>query len=470
LSDYFKIETHDSTVQLALEQLLLWLNSDLNSIHSFSKDTITKINSFLKKSLETKGFSVEAKCKIYDIIIAIYSKNSSLYQHLNVFIPICLESIEKAQHQNVTSINEALYASLVTTIYMTNDASYESKVPKFVTFLKDEKKQFLTSEKFYSNLKDQATINYWLLIENMAELNYDLSSYIPGSIFGIAHNNFKIRKQCQSVLSRTCELKNSPVCSLVLDEFHRLLNQNIDNKNLNCKGICESLLTLCNTTNLTYQQLEEISSKCLLIANSSTCLSSDRFIYDKCLQGLLKKNATSLNISSNDLFEKQLDNFFNLTTNGIREKYLSTNQLNAVQTLCRIDSEMYLKRLITRTIQLINETPKLELVKKQEFKIFQTKEGQLYDQSLLESVLKQQQNESDANIRRENKTYSYKEQLADLELRRELEAKKNKATQKCIADAALNVDKVRSIMTKKQQEQLDIQIEKEKKCRDEIKK
>ena len=55
----------------------------------------------------------------------------------------------------------------------------------------------------------------------------------------------------------------------------------------------------------------------------------------------------------------------------------------------------------------------------------------------------------DQNIRRENKLYSYKEQMADLELRKELEKKKGKP-----AEAPPK-------LTKKQEEQVQAQLQKE---------
>ena len=62
-------------------------------------------------------------------------------------------------------------------------------------------------------------------------------------------------------------------------------------------------------------------------------------------------------------------------------------------------------------------------VSAEEFLIYQTPEGELYDKAAVENLKSDSQNK---NVKRENKAYSYKEQMEELALRKELEAKKAK--------------------------------------------
>ena len=111
---------------------------------------------------------------------------------------------------------------------------------------------------------------------------------------------------------------------------------------------------------------------------------------------------------------------------------------------------------------------------KTDYEIMKLKDGELHDKSLIENAIKQMNDASTSasNFKRESKAYSYKDQLADMELRKELEAKKSSKSAKASQDAstAYNMDQIKSHMTKKQIEMLDSQILKESTIREEAKK
>jgi hypothetical protein len=72
-------------------------------------------------------------------------------------------------------------------------------------------------------------------------------------------------------------------------------------------------------------------------------------------------------------------------------------------------------------------------------------------------------------MKRENKAYSYKDQLAELELRKEIEKKKAINGQTSNANK-LTLDQIKAKLPKKQQEMLEQQIEREAKTRESVKK
>jgi hypothetical protein len=105
------------------------------------------------------------------------------------------------------------------------------------------------------------------------------------------------------------------------------------------------------------------------------------------------------------------------------------------------------------------------------------RDGDVYDRTLVDATLKQLLESSSgqsANVKRENKAYSYKEQLADAELRKEIEAAKKNANannnNKKSTDPAktMTLEQIRSQMSKKQQEMLDAQLVSEKRIREEM--
>ncbi len=140
--------------------------------------------------------------------------------------------------------------------------------------------------------------------------------------------------------------------------------------------------------------------------------------------------------------------------------------MNAISTLAHLDSNFLTKTFeYALSIWEKNATSLLS-VTKEEFEIMRVKEGELHDKSLVESFLKQLQDSSSsaANLRRENKAYSYKEQLAEIELRKELDAKKASAHK----NKTYTLDELRTMMSKKQQETLDAQIQREARIRSEM--
>lgn len=139
-----------------------------------------------------------------------------------------------------------------------------------------------------------------------------------------------------------------------------------------------------------------------------------------------------------------------------------------------MDGKNYLPRVIAYALDLVSQNSgRLMTVTRQEYELISVQDADLpHDKTLIEQVTKQlqdAQNSQQANLRRENKTYSYKEQMADLELKKEIEAKKKKASgESAQQKPGFTIEQLRAQMSKKQQEQLDAQIERERKIRDEV--
>ena len=75
------------------------------------------------------------------------------------------------------------------------------------------------------------------------------------------------------------------------------------------------------------------------------------------------------------------------------------------------------------------------------------------------------------NIKRENKMYSYKDQMAEIEMRKELESKKKQNQQVKFQDNDCDnpLKHLSSQLTKNQMEQVNLELEREKKIRNRMK-
>lgn len=96
---------------------------------------------------------------------------------------------------------------------------------------------------------------------------------------------------------------------------------------------------------------------------------------------------------------------------------------NAVLTLTRLDADAVLDVLVQHvTVEL--EKPEMMSVSDSDYFTYLTPEGELYDRSVMPSEA--DMNQSTAQLKRESKAYSYKEQLEEIQLRKEMEEKLRK--------------------------------------------
>ena len=141
--------------------------------------------------------------------------------------------------------------------------------------------------------------------------------------------------------------------------------------------------------------------------------------------------------------ETNLHNLVNLSYTGNSNSKI---QENCIKTLVNYYPEQFLP-VFTKNIITCLRNEAFKSVTKSEYEIFRTPEGELYDVSVIGANAEQFNTK---NLKKENKLYSYKEQLEEIKLRQELAKKKNVE------------------LTKKQQEAKAVQLEKESEIRKRI--
>ncbi|KFB35881.1 AGAP001700-PA-like protein [Anopheles sinensis] len=119
--------------------------------------------------------------------------------------------------------------------------------------------------------------------------------------------------------------------------------------------------------------------------------------------------------------------FIALNTAQIEETFFSSYKAtamyeNTLGTLSRISPDLILPVLVKNVADQLNNS-RMSNVTDEEYFTYLTPDGELYDKSVIPSSDEQIQT---ARMKRENKAYSYKEQLEELQLRRELEEKRRK--------------------------------------------
>ncbi|CAF4433077.1 unnamed protein product, partial [Adineta steineri] len=110
-----------------------------------------------------------------------------------------------------------------------------------------------------------------------------------------------------------------------------------------------------------------------------------------------------------------------LVTACTENKRIQKNQISAIGLLCSLRPNLFLKPFLQIAYQRL-ETDRYLSVNKKSYEIMKTPAGQIYDKTVMETILKHEAKDT-GNVKRESKNYSYKEQMAARELEKELAAK-----------------------------------------------
>ncbi|CAF3563233.1 unnamed protein product [Rotaria sp. Silwood1] len=295
----------------------------------------------------------------------------------------------------------------------------------------------------------------------------DMVPYTRTFIYLILHSSYEIRKQAYDIIRRLVNnLRSSEtdISLALLNGLNSYLDHfQISNESLSIvdetnqqmklttvsKSFEETILCLAKSMRMQDENAKEIlSNRALLVCClSSNLLLTDEKLWLKFLYLIYDKQ------------QKEIEDYFQNNANALVEicttyQRLTKDQISAIGLLCSTKPNLFLKRFLQIAYQRL-EVDSYLLVDQRSYDIMKTPAGQLYDKSVMETILKHEVKET-GNIKRESKNYSYKEQMAARELEKELAAKQNKSTQ--------------PQLTKKQQEMLQQQLDQEQTIRDNVKK
>ena len=157
------------------------------------------------------------------------------------------------------------------------------------------------------------------------------SIYYKGYAYVLLHSNFKARKHAQELLKKIFKWDTSKlVISLceymntVISDSNSALHQqaSIDisgEKTLQWpmpKSLIEFIFTLANIKNLTSKELETLTVKCLMLANSKLAKQFDKKLFSKFFHKLVENNKANINTSVEELLCKLTRDFIEHTTEG----------------------------------------------------------------------------------------------------------------------------------------------------------
>uniref|UniRef100_A0A8C2KJ99 GCN1 activator of EIF2AK4 n=1 Tax=Cyprinus carpio TaxID=7962 RepID=A0A8C2KJ99_CYPCA len=439
---YLQQEVHEGTLVHAVSVLSQWTSR-------FMVDVPSELREWFKKAFTLKT-STSLVRHAYLQRLCLCS-GDALNQAVD-FMPLLIQTVEKAAAQNTqhSLLSEGVAASVLLCRLSMLDSVPEAKLASFWNLILDEKKPLFTTEKFLSQASEEALCTVLLLCERLfldqpQRLN-NKTPVLAGRLQPGPRPSGRTaccHQQAQGEGYQGTErlLYTAAFCMYSL---FRLLKQ-----------ILPSDVVYTETGELTEIGRSYIAPRILLDALSVICSVAAQWNDPAETEKLRLLNpvnlALSLSVAVRSEMWPSLMSTMKLDVAEFIDKHLEMilpRLLEAVQNAVGSLSLLSPTRLLPRVMDHVTQrlsNPALSQVTRQEYAIMQTPEGELYDKSIIMSA--QQESTKKGNMKRENKAYSFKEQIIELELQEEIKKKKG--------------IKEELQLTSKQKEMMQSQLEKE---------
>ncbi|XP_028418070.1 LOW QUALITY PROTEIN: eIF-2-alpha kinase activator GCN1-like, partial [Dendronephthya gigantea] len=404
--------------------------------------------------------------------IAASCRGNTLNQAVST-IPQLLKTVEKVftQSHQPSVISEALTATLILIQLGQSDVEIDSKLRSFWDCVFDSKSQIFTATKFLSSVTEVVFHQLHLILEKLMshpdeKIGVENASWwFSGLVFTLTHQNYQTRQQAKSCFSKLCSLAEDGGIKLqmiLLEKFRELLNSSEVTSSMLRKTevVSDQKVENENTVNFSPRILASVLENIVTIPLKDR---DDKKYAPSVMICVLEDAHHPLIASSNPTLWRDLTlqlklNIEELIKNKdeILKMFVSSKNVKVLPALIRtllIEAESIIFDDVMAYVIKTLRNSKFETVTDEEFGIFNTPEGVLYDQSRVMEI-KEGERFQHHNMKRESKAYSYEEQLEELQLRKELMKKKISSE---------NVE-----MTKKEREAMMAQLEKENEVRKRI--
>uniref|UniRef100_A0A8C1HQ27 GCN1 activator of EIF2AK4 n=1 Tax=Cyprinus carpio carpio TaxID=630221 RepID=A0A8C1HQ27_CYPCA len=449
---YLQQEVHEGTLVHAVSVLSQWTSR-------LTVDVTSELREWFKKAFTLKTSTSLVRHAYLQAMIGAF-KGDALNQAVD-FLPLLIQTVEKAAAQNTQHalLSEGVAASVLLCRLSMLDSVPEAKLASFWNLILDEKKPLFSTEKFLSQASEEALCTVLLLCERLfldqpQRLNNSKSQmYHQATVMALLSRLWRVRKRAQQTVKKLLSsLGGSSLAHGLLGELRVVINKH---------KILPSDVVYTETGELTEVGRSYIAPRILLDALSVICSVAAQWndpaeTEKLALDMLIVTHHPSIVAVRSEMWPSLLSTmkldaaeFIDKHLEMILPRLLEANTdnqavQNAVGSLSLLSPSRLLPRVMDHVTQRLSN-PALRQVTRQEYAIMQTPEGELYDKSIIMSA--QQESTKKGNIKRENKAYSFKEQIIELELQEEIKKKKGV--------------KEELQLTSKQKEMMQSQLEKE---------
>nr|XP_044631702.1 eIF-2-alpha kinase activator GCN1 isoform X2 [Equus asinus] len=453
---FLQQEVHEVTLVHAVSVLALWCNR-------FTTEVPKKLTEWFKKAFSLKTSTSAVRHAYLQCMLACF-RGDTLLQALDL-LPLLVQTVEKAASQStqVPTVTEGVAAALLLSKLSMADSQAEAKLSNFWQLIVDEKKQIFTSEKFLLMASEDALCTVLQLTERLfldhpqRLTGNKVQQYHRALVTVLLSRTWHVRRQAQQTVRKLLSsLGGFKLAYGLLEELKTVLSSHkvlplealvtdageVTESGKACvppRVLQEALCVISGVPGLEgdITNTEQLAQEMLIISHHPSLVAVQ--------SGLWPALLTRMKIDPEAFITRHLDQIIpSITT----QSPLNQSSMNAMGSLSILSPDRVLPQLIS-TITASVQNPALRQVTREEFAIMQTPAGELYDKSIIQSA--QQDSIKKANMKRENKAYSFKEQIIELELKEEIKKKKG--------------IKEEVQLTSKQKEMLQAQLDKEAQIR-----
>ncbi|XP_058888787.1 stalled ribosome sensor GCN1-like isoform X1 [Acipenser ruthenus] len=426
---FLQQEVHEGTLVHAVSVLTLWSSK-------FTTEVPTKLVEWLKKAFTLKTSTSAVRHAYLQCLLACF-RGDTLLQGVEL-LPLLIQTVEKASSQTtqIPVITEGVAAAVLLCRLCTVESQLEAKLSGFWQLVLDEKKQIFTAEKFLSLASEEALCTVLqlaerLLLDHPHRLpDHKAQMYHRALVLVLLTRTWRVRKQAQHTVRKLlAALGGVRLAYGMLDELRAVLDSHkvlppdalvTESGELSELGrsytppriLLEALCVITSVPGLEADpgEAEKLAQESLIVAHHPSIVAAHKDLWPAIL--------SRMKISATAFVDKHMETLLPQVTDTA-----SMNQatMNAVGCLSSLSCAKVLPRIFS-IITAALEKQGLRQVTREEYAIMHTAEGELYDKSFIPST--QQESTKKGNLKRENKAYSYKEQILELELKEEIKKKK----------------------------------------------
>ncbi len=447
-------EVHEGTLIECLSMLAQWSTK-------LSKEFPKRFVDLLPKSVSAKSGTCPVRCAYYSCLFEGLRSSSNTLSSALPLIPTLLKSVESASKQPSQAgvVGEGLHAAACLVKLSLLESETQAKLEDFWKTVTE--KDLFNNEKFLAAASPEALACGTLVAEKVVlqpESGANNKPWLRLLAAALLCPDPKTRKTAVASAKRIVSaLGGDRLAVELVQELEIHLSRPEQSEKIDfatdrfpaeppggslAKHTVQALEAISGTASKGELDQDRVASLCRSAVNP--CHRESVYaIYPKLWERLASKMTDKLSVNAVGVMQDVVDE--------ILKGELRTE---AVRSLVKIDSPKVVPKIVSR-LQTALQDPKL-IVSAKDYQIFLTPKGELFDKQFLDNLLKS--GDDSKNMKRENKAYSYKEQMEELALRKELEEKRRKEGKV-----------VEPKLTPKQKEALNQQLEKEDIRREEVK-